>query len=191
MILTLHHQSCSYDKPGIRQRIGEQKLGTIRQNGVSCFLYLSQLLIADHFRITLTTSKIVLVQNSAPSIGRWASFSSPRAHHLGILFPFLHISFNRIAKQMAHVGCSTVTILSQARMIEIILCHCNGADFLSDPNPIITLFKTSCFVSQFKLIHCNLSKKSSNISLPYQLLSVLTAMLLTLEQNKGHVDDVS
>ena len=37
----------------------------------------------------------------------------------------------------------------------------------------------------------NLSKKSSNLSLPYQLLSVLTAMLLTLEQNKGHVDDVS
>ena len=70
MILTLHHQSCPYDKPGIRQQIGEQKLGTIRQNGVSCFLWLSQLLIADHFRITLTSSKIVLVRNFAPSIGR-------------------------------------------------------------------------------------------------------------------------
>ena len=92
MILTLHHQSCPYDKPGIRQQIAEQKLGTIRQNGVSCLLCLRQLLIAAHFLITLASSKIVLVRNSAPSIGRWASFSSPRAHHLGVLFPFLHIS---------------------------------------------------------------------------------------------------
>ena len=91
MILTVHHQSCMYDKPGKRQQIGEQKLGTIRQNGVSCLLCLSQLLIAAHFLITLTLSKIVLVRNSAPSIGRWASFSSPRAHHLGKLFLFLHI----------------------------------------------------------------------------------------------------
>jgi len=30
---------------------------------------------------------------------------------------------------------------------------------------------------------------SRNLSLPYQLLSVLTAMLLTLEQNKIHVVD--
>ena len=105
MILTLHHQSCPYDKPGIRQQIGEQKLGTIRQNGVSCLLCLRLLLIAAHFLITLASSKIVLGRNSAPSIGRWASFSSPRAHHLGLLFPFLLISFNGIAQQMDHVGC--------------------------------------------------------------------------------------
>ena len=92
MILTVHHQSCMYDKPGIRQQIGEQKLGTIRQNGESCLLCLSQFLIVAHFLITLTLSKIVLVWNSAPSIDGWASFSSPRAHHLGVLFPFLHIS---------------------------------------------------------------------------------------------------
>ena len=92
MILTRHHQSCPYDKPGIRQQIGEQKLGTIRQNGVSCLLCLRQLLIAAHFLITLASSKVVLGRNSAPSIGRWASFSSPRAHHLGVLFPVLHIS---------------------------------------------------------------------------------------------------
>ena len=92
MILTLHHQSCMYDKPGKGQQIGEQELGTIRQNGESCLLCLSQLLIVAHFLITLTLSKIVLVRNSAPSIGRWASFSSPRAHHLGVLFPFLHVS---------------------------------------------------------------------------------------------------
>ena len=91
MILTVHHQSCPYDKPGIRQQIGEQKFGFIQQNGLSWLLCLSQLLIAAHFLITLTLSKNVLVQNSAPSIGRWASFSSPRAHHLGVLFPFLHI----------------------------------------------------------------------------------------------------
>ena len=35
MILTLHHQSCLYDKPGISQQIGEEKLGTIQQNGLS------------------------------------------------------------------------------------------------------------------------------------------------------------
>ena len=32
-------------------------------------------------------------------------------------------------------------------------------------------------------------QKSRNLSLPYQLLSVLTAMLLTLEQNKSRVVD--
>ena len=98
MILTPHHQSCPYDKPGIRQQIGEQKLGTIRQNGESCLLCLSQFLIVAHFLITLTLSKIVLVRNSAPSIGRWASFSSPRAHHLGVLFPFLHIPCPHVSK---------------------------------------------------------------------------------------------
>ena len=92
MILTVHHQSCMYDKPGIRQQIGEQKLGTIRQNGESCLLCLSQFSIVAHFLITLILSEIALVRNPAPSIGRWASFSSPRAHHLGVIFPFLHSS---------------------------------------------------------------------------------------------------
>ena len=65
------------------------------------------------FLITLTLSKVVLVHNSAPSIVGWLSFSIPRARNMGILFPFLHISFkDRIARQMAHVGCTTVTIIS-------------------------------------------------------------------------------
>ena len=63
MILTLHHQSCLYDKPGISQQIGEQKLGTMRQNGVSSLLCLSQLLVAAHFLITLTSSKISSSEN--------------------------------------------------------------------------------------------------------------------------------
>ena len=82
MILTVHHQSCSYDKPEIRQQIGKQNLGTIRQNGESCLLCLSQFLTVAHFLITLTLSKIVLLQNSAPSIVGWISFSSARAHYL-------------------------------------------------------------------------------------------------------------
>ena len=92
MILTLHHQSCPYDKPGIRQQIGEQKLGTIWQNGLPWLICHSQILIADHILTTLTLEKIVLVQSSAPSIGRWASLSSPRGRDLGIIFPFLHLS---------------------------------------------------------------------------------------------------
>ena len=89
MILIVPHQSCWYDRPELRKQIGELKLGTISQNGLLWLIGHSQILSADHMLTTLTLEKIVLVQSSAPSIGRWASLSSPRGRDLGILFPFL------------------------------------------------------------------------------------------------------
>ena len=96
MILTLHHQSCRYDTPGIRQQIGEQKLGTMRQNGVSSLLCLSQLLVAAHFLITLTSSKISSSENLRHLSGDRQAFP----HHVRTTWAFSSLSYEFHVRKM-------------------------------------------------------------------------------------------
>ena len=63
MILTLHHQSCPYDKPGISQQIGEEKLGTIQQNGLSWYILHIWVWISANFVVTSSLSKLSLCKS--------------------------------------------------------------------------------------------------------------------------------
>ena len=92
MILTLHHQSCRYDKPGIRQQIGEQKLGTIQKNCLSWLILHIWVWISASFRVTSSLLKLslsktlrhLLVDGQAcpPHVRTtWASFSFSSTFH--------------------------------------------------------------------------------------------------------------